>query len=459
MEMRASNLPLLPEGASLSSSSKSVTPRQDAGGSSPLLAGKGNDSVQGGEVEMLSLEEVPAKRPTGLTSVSGGSSSSAAGQHRPLRGDDVDEDAEEALTHGLVSQGEMQKKLGRQAVMYLVYCSICFALTCALLVVSVLESWMSGDQSAFWARRLQPWEEAGEAFVGGALCTETVLSIRHWRRNRKSYRGKRRIFWDCWRVFDAIIAGLTLILGMLFLVRRMVTDTTIVFKELDVPILGIRFALQPVRMARTTSMVVQAARVAAAREVHIRTQAHTIVDPRMPCPALQRPALTPSVASQIRDMLPPYLQYADWRLVYSPQVHGTSFQTFFRRQAGPNVLVVRDAHGGLFGGFATEPWRPEVGAYGGTCEAFVWEAKVENDEPVKAFWAIPARGRVVQWSTPTLLGLGRAIVLSDEFLRGSSAKDETFGTERSLSPAGVDFVIQDFECWHVGGAAGDSDQE
>ena len=48
---------------------------------------------------------------------------------------------------------------------------------------------------------------------------------------------------------------------------------------------------------------------------------------------------------------------------------------------GPNILVVRDAHGGLFGGFAAEPWRPETGAYGFGSEAFVFVCRRLGPNP------------------------------------------------------------------------------
>ncbi|CAE8660308.1 unnamed protein product, partial [Polarella glacialis] len=118
----------------------------------------------------------------------------------------------------------------------------------------------------------------------------------------------------------------------------------------------LRFALQPIRMISTASMVVRA-RMLHQEVLTERLEETASVDPRRPC-ALES-VLSLDLAAELRDLLPSYLKCLDWQLAYSPKVHGTSMNTFYRQQDGPNILVVRDAHGGLFGGFATEPWKPQ----------------------------------------------------------------------------------------------------
>lgn len=158
------------------------------------------------------------------------------------------------------------------------------------------------------------------------------------------------------------------------------------------------------------------------------------------------------------------------------------FKRFYRTQVGPNLIVVRDAHGGVFGGFVTEPWRPHHGSYGSLGESFLFSLRKQSSRkstfekkgtfqsedsgsppspPLRSFRSLElyypilggddTQAHVVQWSNPDMFGLGKGIVLGDGFLRGSSNKDETFGTTRTLSPAGDDFVVRDFECWHIGG--------
>lgn len=396
---------------------------------------------------------------------------------------------------------------------YLVYCVVCLLLTSALLVAALCEALAPRQDARFWRRRLRPWEEAVEAFVGAALCTETMALMQ--------VIGWRCFFRDRWRLLDAMIAALTMLCGAFFLLRRVVHNAGDVVESIDMPMLGIRFALQPIRMFSTASMVLRAHRL---HQVTCHTpldEPVQLVDPRRPCLALAKPALTPELAAQVRELLPCNLRHMEWELAYSPSVHGTSLSTFYRQQVGPNILVVQDAHGGLFGGFAPSPWRPGAGAYG-TWEAFVWavppqgpsgcgggaagsavldvgygnavaavgtcttlgpdaacgcgpaalqrapqgartlmsaSARAPHTAPVSGapeaetrldvFWATPQTGRIVQWSDSKMLGLGHAIVLCDDFLRGSSSNCETFGS-KPLSPAGNEFIIRDFECWHVG---------
>jgi len=304
------------------------------------------------------------------------------------------------------------------AACYLVYCMCCLGLTGALLLATLWEDF--GPQPRFWRRRLRPWEEAGEAFVGTAMCTETLIVL---------YKvGGRSYFSDCWRVVDAIISGLTLLCGMFFLFRRVLRNVEDVAEDIDVPMLMIRFALQPVRMVTAATKVLRAHQLQTAQQA---VPELSLVDPREPCEA-QISALSPELAAQVRDLLPVYLRFMDWHLAYSPKVHGTSMNTFYRQQAGPNVLVIRDAHGGLFGGFAPDPWCPQAGAYG-SGQAFVFAVQppgqatqgdqscAESDastestmakhslhgEPqIEAYWAVPQNGRVIQWSDSRMIGLG-----------------------------------------------------
>lgn len=347
---------------------------------------------------------------------------------------------------------------------YLVYCCVCLVLTGVLLLITLWEDFAPRQEVHFWRRRLRPWEEAGEAFVGAALCTETLIMF---------YLERRGFMRDGWRILDIVVAGLTLLCGAFFCFRRACHGAGDVVEDLDVPMLGLRFALQPVRMFSTATMVVRAHQMQLnARQPTVHPKA-LVEDPRHPdCRALAF-TLTPRQASEIRELLPAHLRFVQWRLAYSPKVHGVSLSTFYRGQAGPNVVVVRDAHGGLFGGFASEPWRPQAGAYGHSGMAFVFQARSggsggedspgsDAEEPstkveescegggFDIFWGPPQRGKALQWGDMTMFGFGRALVVCEDFLRGSTCICEAYGSG-PLSPAGTEFVIRDFECWDVAG--------
>eukprot|EP00971_Amphidinium_carterae_P002973 58256-Amphidinium_carterae.1 len=95
-------------------------------------------------------------------------------------------------------------------------------------------------------------------------------------------------------------------------------------------------------------------------------------DPRHEVPACNfTSSLSASAVSQIREQLPAHLRFKEWHLAYAPDVHGTSLRTFYRAQQGPNVLVVRDTGGAVFGGYAAESWRQADSSYGST-ESFVF---------------------------------------------------------------------------------------
>merc|ERR1740123_1194255 len=92
---------------------------------------------------------------------------------------------------------------------------------------------------------------------------------------------------------------------------------------------------------------------------------------------------------------------------------------------------------------------------------------------LKIFPATMLKGRVIQWSDLKMLGMGRALVVREDLLHGTSGACESFaspplsskmqtaGTCKAVddsiplpaitSPtADVDFVVHDFECWVIG---------
>ncbi|MCJ1467286.1 oxidation resistance protein 1 [Pseudocyphellaria aurata] len=91
--------------------------------------------------------------------------------------------------------------------------------------------------------------------------------------------------------------------------------------------------------------------------------------------------LSRALAEEIRLLVPPRLQLVDtWSLVYSLEQDGVSLATLYKKCASPDlsknssfVLVIRDAAGGIFGAYLTDPPRPSPSFYG-TGECFLWRA-------------------------------------------------------------------------------------
>eukprot|EP00811_Abedinium_folium_P036714 NODE_9398_length_1427_cov_4.226154.p1 GENE.NODE_9398_length_1427_cov_4.226154~~NODE_9398_length_1427_cov_4.226154.p1 ORF type:complete len:408 (+),score=148.20 NODE_9398_length_1427_cov_4.226154:183-1226(+) len=93
--------------------------------------------------------------------------------------------------------------------------------------------------------------------------------------------------------------------------------------------------------------------------------------------------LTDTLAREFASNLPTALRWLPaWRLAYSPRVHGTSLQAFFRRMAheGPSLLLVQDSAGIVFGGFASMPWHI-ADRYYGTGESFVFRVSRPMPKP------------------------------------------------------------------------------
>lgn len=337
---------------------------------------------------------------------------------------------------------------------YFVYCLLCLVMTTTLLAVAAWEFFIPSEEASDWRRRLRPWEEAIEIIVGIALCIEIsiVMYLLGWRQG---------LFLDRWRVLDAFVAGLTLFCGTFFLIRRLAGGVGLgpFLDGVYLPMLGLRFALQPFRILSTASMVVRASRLRQATVIEMTPELPPKpVDPRKPCEGLTRSFLSTELVAQLRDFLPVHLRFDEWELAYSPGVHGTSLSTFYRQQSGPNIIAVQDVHGGIFGAFVLQPWRPTKGAYG-MPESFVFVARQpaekEQDDSSSAepnlgiFWALQKAGQVVQWSNSKMFGVGHALTVHEDFLHGSTGDCNTFGSA-PLSSAGGDFVIRGFECWRVG---------
>lgn len=90
--------------------------------------------------------------------------------------------------------------------------------------------------------------------------------------------------------------------------------------------------------------------------------------------------LSKAVAEEIRLLIPPRLQLMDtWTLTYSLEQNGSTLSTLYslcdvhRGKRGGFVVVVRDAGGGVFGAYLTDPPRPQPHYYG-SGECFLWRA-------------------------------------------------------------------------------------
>lgn len=90
--------------------------------------------------------------------------------------------------------------------------------------------------------------------------------------------------------------------------------------------------------------------------------------------------LSRALAEEIRLLIPARLQLMEhWHLTYSLEQNGSTLSTLYalcdahRGKRGGFVLVVRDAGGGVFGAYLTDPPKPQPHYYG-SGECFLWRA-------------------------------------------------------------------------------------
>ncbi|WPH04297.1 Hypothetical protein R9X50_00718600 [Acrodontium crateriforme] len=87
-----------------------------------------------------------------------------------------------------------------------------------------------------------------------------------------------------------------------------------------------------------------------------------------------------ALAEEIRLLIPPRLQLVDqWKLLYSLEQDGSTLSTLYgkcddyRGKRGGFIVVVRDADGGVFGAYLSDPPKPQAHYYG-SGECFLWRA-------------------------------------------------------------------------------------
>jgi hypothetical protein len=163
--------------------------------------------------------------------------------------------------------------------------------------------------------------------------------------------------------------------------------------------------------------------------------------------------------ADVRELLPIEYRFHKWRLVYSPKVHGISLSTFYRNAEtteSPSIILITDGKRDcLFGGFCISPWKCRKKFYG-HCENFLFSLIKGNIVKTEYFpWAM-GNNRLFQYSDNEKLVIGgnvsggntsgSAIVIHDNWLRGSSHACETFSTNHSLCCT-KDFVVGDVEFW------------
>ncbi|KAJ2473448.1 oxidation resistance protein 1 [Coemansia sp. RSA 2322] len=178
--------------------------------------------------------------------------------------------------------------------------------------------------------------------------------------------------------------------------------------------------------------------------------------------------VTTTIANELRALLPVQQRLAkSWRLVYSMDQHGISFNTMLALCAreGAMVLAIKDSKGKVFGAFMNESLRLSPTFYGqGTC--FLWKAYRSSPESrkkdaVKNF-RYTGENEYFVLCDPDFVAVGGGrgkfgLWFKSDFLHGYSARCPTFNNEPlGLDPghpknndpdAQQEFVVSHLEIW------------
>jgi len=146
----------------------------------------------------------------------------------------------------------------------------------------------------------------------------------------------------------------------------------------------------------------------------------------------------------IRSWLPNRFKEFCWKKLYNMMEDGCSYVSFYAKLAGkgPTLMILKDSHHHIFGGFISESWRP-VDIFYGTGECFVFTVK-----PLPAKYEWTHKNDLFIFSKNSIImggGGGGAFTLDSEFYHGMSQVSKTFLNKRLSHDE--EFVCNVLEVW------------
>ena len=163
-------------------------------------------------------------------------------------------------------------------------------------------------------------------------------------------------------------------------------------------------------------------------------------------------------------LLPPFWRMHTMQCAYSSRRDGLSLRTLYRSCSGraPTLLLVHDSGGGVFGCYATAPWRVTYPHSVGSGECFVFRLKDKSTASYhrgktpgrlrrEAFHYQPGASAIFQTGAAHSMcvggGDGFAIWLSDDLQKGTSHPCGTFGSPCLASTN--EFEVLAIEVLHI----------
>lgn len=143
----------------------------------------------------------------------------------------------------------------------------------------------------------------------------------------------------------------------------------------------------------------------------------------------------------------------EWKLLFSINKDGVSFQTFFATTRGRDntVILIRDETKRVFGAYCCEEWHRSLHFYG-LGESFVFSFDKNEKITVSRY---SGANEKIQFADEKCIIIGgssasstrteSALYISKEFIGGHSGESETFCNP--VLSGNRDFKILDFEVW------------
>ncbi|XP_020875990.1 TLD domain-containing protein 1 isoform X2 [Arabidopsis lyrata subsp. lyrata] len=162
----------------------------------------------------------------------------------------------------------------------------------------------------------------------------------------------------------------------------------------------------------------------------------------------------------------PHHELVEWKLLYHSSLHGQSFNTFLGHTSNTgmssSVLIIKDAEGCVYGGYASQPWERYSDFYG-DMKSFLFQVN-----PKAAIYRPTGANNNIQWcatnftseNIPNGIGFGGKInhfglFISASFDQGQTFECTTFGSPSLSKTSRIQPEV--IECWGVVQASNEQD--
>ena len=156
--------------------------------------------------------------------------------------------------------------------------------------------------------------------------------------------------------------------------------------------------------------------------------------------------------SELTIKLPYLYKNKRWKLVYKPELHGLSLQSFFREVegTGPNIIVIKEFDKYIFGAFMPISWTTSSVFYG-SGESFLYTFR--NSQTIHCYYATMKDDCFVCSNHEGIIfgagegkfRKGAGLFINSTLEQGYSLDSQTYGNQ--ILSCGINFQIVNIEVW------------